>query len=252
MSSQITMKKTTFEESEVSKFDKLSEEWWEPNGKFKLLHDINPLRISYIKDQIYKFHKPSSADNSLENLKLLDIGCGGGLVSVPLYLLKANVTGIDASSNNIKIARNYSERKGYNINYITGTIENLAIEQHNKYDVILALEVIEHVNDFKFFLSQIAALSKPGGIVIISTINRTIKSLITAKFGAEYILRLLPVGTHNWSKFLKPSMIEEELINYGFNRMNLSGMIYKLSKLAWQLSDNTNVNYFITFKNRDD
>ena len=205
---------TTINKGEIQKFfQKLAEEWWDVNGKFKPLHKFNPIRIKYILDNIYKkFGINASSATPLKNLDILDIGCGGGLVSEPMATLGAKVTGIDASEKNIKVAK-YTLKKGLNINYEQNSPENLKINK--KYDVILNLEIIEHVEDIKLFLKSCSNLIDDNGIMFIATINRTFTSYVKAIVGAEYILRWLPIGTHNWQKFVKPEELEKELVLNG-------------------------------------
>ena len=218
---------TTINKGEIQKFSKLAEEWWDVNGKFKPLHKFNPIRIKYILDNIYKkFGINASSATPLKNLDILDIGCGGGLVSEPMATLGAKVTGIDASEKNIKVAKIHAEKKGLNINYEQNSPENLKINK--KYDVILNLEIIEHVEDIKLFLKSCSNLINDNGIMFIATINRTFTSYVKAIVGAEYILRWLPIGTHNWQKFVKPEELEKELVLNGLMITNLSGMHYNI------------------------
>lgn len=241
------MAKTTKDAAEIKKFDDLASQWWDVNGKFKMLHVINPLRIKYIKTRICKaFTRDASATKPFEGLKLLDVGCGGGLISVPMNALGASVTAIDASPNNINTAKAYAKRNSLPINFIHSTAEELG-KKGKKFDVILALEVIEHVSDYKLFLCELASMLTPNGILIITTINRTLKSMLLAKIAAEYILRMIPIGTHEWEKFLKPEEIEEELRQYNLKRTNISGMTYNPFTCEWSLSHDTLVNYLVTF-----
>ena len=233
---------TTINKGEIQKFSKLAEEWWDVNGKFKPLHKFNPIRIKYILDNIYKkFGINASSATPLKNLDILDIGCGGGLVSEPMATLGAKVTGIDASEKNIKVAKIHAEKKGLNINYEQNSPENLKINK--KYDVILNLEIIEHVEDIKLFLKSCSNLIDDNGIMFIATINRTFTSYVKAIVGAEYILRWLPIGTHNWQKLVKPEELEKELGLNGLMITNLSGMHYNILSDKWIKSKNYDVNY---------
>ncbi len=239
---------STKDATEIKKFDDLASKWWDINGEFKILHIINPLRIGYIKTHVCKaFALDASSRRPFEGLKLLDVGCGGGLISVPMHNLGANVTAIDASPNNIKTAKAYAARKSLDINFLHNTSEELA-DTNQKFDVILALEVIEHVSDYKLFLEKLASLLTPNGVLIISTINRTFKALLLAKITAEYILRMAPIGTHDWNKFIKPEEISEELVKYGLKKSNISGMSMNPLTFEWRLSHDYNINYFATYQ----
>ena len=233
--------KTTRDEAEIEKFDRIASEWWDVNGNFAMLHKINPVRLEYIKKLILKH----SSQKTLKGLKVLDIGCGGGLVSVPIYNMGANVTGLDASENNIKTAKAYAKRKDLDIKFVHSEIENL--KSREKFDIILALEIVEHVADYQLFLSQAVKHLKPGGLIIISTINRTPKSLLLAKFMAEYILRMVPAGTHDWNKFLKPSEIQNTMHELGLKQYAISGMTMNPLTCYWRMSKDTGVNYFVAY-----
>ena len=192
---------------EIEKFSKIAEEWWDPSGKFKPLHKFNPIRISYIKENIIKsLNLKNNKNTPLRKVKILDIGCGGGLLSEPMCRLGAEITGIDASMKNINIAKLHAKKNKLNIKYLCATPENLKIKE--KFDVILNMEIIEHVENINFFLNSCSKLLKKNGIMFVATINKTLKSYLFAIVGAEYILRWLPIGTHEWEKFIKP----EELI----------------------------------------
>lgn len=238
-------KRTTRDESEVQKFDQLAAQWWDVNGKFAMLHKINPVRLEYIKKIVTKHFAITDTKKPYKGLDILDIGCGGGLVSVPVHNLGANVTGVDASINNIKTASTYAKRKKLKINFVNSLVENM--DKRTKFDVILALEVIEHVSDYQLFLSHLASRLKKGGLLIISTINRTPKSLLLAKFMAEYVLRMLPIGTHDWNKFLKPSEIHHTMHGLGFKQYAISGMVMNPLTFEWRMAHDTGVNYFIAF-----
>lgn len=243
-------------EHEVEKFSAIAKEWWSRNGKFKTLHDINPLRLKFITQNIFSAFKLTSLS---KDVNILDIGCGGGLVSVPLAKMGAEVLGIDASSRNIEVAKQHLKNVGLekslvkNLSYKCSTIENLSVPA--KFDVILALEVIEHVSDVQLFVEQALKRLKPNGLFIVSTINRTFKALMLAKIGAEYVLRWLPLGTHSWSKFVKPSeleqMVERCFSNTGYDTeiFSSTGMKYNLFQNTWYLDKSClDVNYFMCFK----
>jgi len=247
------MIKNTKNNSEIEKFSKIAQEWWDPVGKFRPLHKFNPCRIDYIRKKIIN-HFAIISDNlkCLNNLNIIDIGCGGGLVSEPMAKLGANVTAIDASEKNIKIAQAHAQESNLKIDYKVSAIEELSKKYHNKFDVVLALEIIEHVDDVSLFVSELKNLVKKDGIIFIATINRTIKSLLTAKIGAEYILRWLPIGTHDYKKFLKPyeivSMMEDKRVKFN----EISGFEYNLLKDEWRNSNNNDVNYILSFIAKDE
>ena len=196
------MKKDTINKKEIDKFSKLADEWWDPEGKFKPLHNFNPVRLKYIKDTIIEKFGNKSKKLPLKDIKILDIGCGGGLLSEPLSRLGATVTGIDASDRNIKIAKMHLKKSKLDINYYCSSPESF--EAKEKFDVVLNMEIVEHVNNVDFFLLKSSELLKKNGLMFIATLNKTLKSYIFAIIGAEYILKWLPIGTHDWNKFLKP------------------------------------------------
>ena len=197
------MKTSTINKKEIEKFSRIAEEWWDPTGKFKPLHKFNPIRISYIKEKIISSFKLENSDKPLQKIRLLDIGCGGGLLSEPMSRLGAEVTGIDASEKNIQVAKLHAKKNNLKINYLTASPENLKIDR--KFDVILNMEIIEHVEDVDIFLKSCSSLLKKEGIMFVATINKTLKSYLFAIIGAEYILRWLPIGTHEWDKFIDPN-----------------------------------------------
>ena len=196
------MKNNTINKKEIEKFSKIAEEWWNPEGKFKPLHKFNPIRISYIKENIINSFKLNNKDKPLNNIKILDIGCGGGLLSEPMCRLGAQVFGIDASERNINIANLHAKKNDLKIHYECTSPENFKTEI--KFDVILNMEIIEHVEDIDFFLESCSRLLKNNGIMFVATLNKTLKSYLFAIIGAEYILRWLPIGTHEWEKFVRP------------------------------------------------
>jgi 2-polyprenyl-6-hydroxyphenyl methylase / 3-demethylubiquinone-9 3-methyltransferase len=241
---------STIDIKEIHQFDQLANEWWDTSGQYKILHTINPLRIGYIKEQILAQPKwrNHNALKPFKEIELLDIGCGGGLISVPMANLGANVTGVDASGENIKVAKNYAHKNKLNIKYVHSTAEKIAT-QKTRYDVILALEIIEHVADYQLFLHSLKKLLKPQGLLFISTINRNMKSLLLAKIAAEYVLNWVPAGTHSWDKFLQPQEIETELKKLDLSIIDSMGLNFSLLRNEWYLSDDTSVNYTLVCKN---
>ena len=205
------MKTNTINKKEIEKFSKIAEEWWDPNGKFKPLHNFNPIRISYLKENIIETFNLQKKDKILSGIKILDIGCGGGLLSEPMSRLGAEVFGMDASEKNIEVAKIHAKKSGLNIKYFCSSPERF--ETNLKFDVILNMEIIEHVEDVGFFLKSSSRLLRKNGIMFVATLNKTLKSYLFAIIGAEYILKWLPIGTHEWEKFVKP----EELVNISKN-----------------------------------
>ena len=239
------MKINTINKKEIEKFSSIAEEWWDPQGKFKPLHKFNPTRISYIKDHIVKTFELKNNEKPLKNVKILDIGCGGGLLTEPMKKLGANVVGIDASEKNIQVAKIHSKKNNLNIEYQCASPENFSAKE--KFDVILNMEIIEHVEDVDFFLKSSSKLLRKGGIMFIATLNKTLKSYLFAIIGAEYILRWLPVGTHEWEKFVKPEDLVNILKNYNLKLDCLDGMKLDLIKDKWGLSSDKSVNYIGKF-----
>ena len=238
---------TTINQAEIQKFSKLADEWWDANGKFKPLHTFNPIRIKYIIDKCNEHFKLNKKDKTpLSSIKVLDIGCGGGLVCEPLSRLGAEVTGIDASNKNIEVAKIHAKKNGLKIRYLNTSPEKKKITE--KFDVILNLEVIEHVDNVDLFLKSSSDLLKKNGIMFIATINRTFESYLKAIIGAEYLLRWLPIGTHASDKFLKPKEIEERLTKFNMIRTNLDGLRYNILSNDWALSKNCSVNFIIVAK----
>ncbi len=229
------MSKSSINKEEVSKFSKLSHDWWNETGELRTLHQINPLRLIYIRSKIIEHFGTFP-----NKIRILDVGCGGGLVSVPLSRLGADVTGLDASPENINAAKNYAEEKNLSIDYICGTAE----EHKSQYDVVLCLEIIEHVIDPASFIESVSKLLKPGGMLILSTINRTIKSYMMAIISAEYLLRWVPRGTHEFNKFVKPSELSNYTNNSGLELKHLQGLGYDIVKMSWTLQEDIDVNYF--------
>ena len=240
------MKTTTINKEEIDKFSKIAEEWWDPEGKFKPLHIFNPLRIKYIKDSIIKHFKIKKKKLPLSGLKILDIGCGGGLICEPMSRLGANITGIDASEKNIKIAKAHLKKNKLKINYKCASPENL--NQKENFDVILNLEIIEHVEDVELFMEKSSKLLKKDGLMFVATINKTFKSYLFAIIGAEYILRWLPIGTHDWENFVEPSKL---IILGEKNRLKLNkidGIKFDIFSNNWKLSKDNSINYITEFK----
>ena len=239
------MKTNTINKKEIEKFSKIAEEWWNPQGKFKPLHKFNPIRISYIKESVIKNFKLKIKNKPLENIKILDIGCGGGLLSEPMTKLGADVVGIDASKNNIKIAELHAKKNNLKIKYYCTSPEKFKTE--TKFDVILNMEIIEHVNDVDFYLRSCSRLLRKNGIMFIATLNKTLKSYLFAIVGAEYILRWLPIGTHDWEKFIKPNDLISMLKKYKLEINKLDGVKFDIIKNDWNLSSDKSINYIAEF-----
>ncbi len=230
---------------EIEKFSNMADEWWDPSGKFKPLHKFNPIRIKYIKENIIRQFKIKNTSKPLSGINILDVGCGGGLLSEPMCRLGANVTGIDASMKNIKISKLHAKKNKLKINYICSSPEKLKIS--NKFDVILNMEIVEHVEDISFFLKSCSKLLNKNGLMFIATINKTLKSYVFAIVGAEYVLRWLPIGTHDWEKFVKPEELKEILSKNNFSLKKLDGMHYNIIKDEWSITKDLSVNYIAKF-----
>ena len=239
------MKNNTINKEEIEKFSKIAEEWWNPTGKFKPLHKFNPIRISYIKDNITSSFKLKNKRKPLEKVKILDIGCGGGLLSEPMSRLGAEVVGIDASEKNIQVAKLHAKKNSLNIKYHCTSPENFIT--NTKFDVILNMEIVEHVEDVDFFLKSCTKLLKKEGIMFVATINKTLKSYVFAIIGAEYIMRWLPIGTHEWEKFVIPEDLIKILKKYNLSLEKLNGMKFNLIKDQWSISLDKSVNYIGKF-----
>jgi 2-polyprenyl-6-hydroxyphenyl methylase / 3-demethylubiquinone-9 3-methyltransferase len=231
---------------EIEKFSKMATEWWDPNGKFKPLHKFNPIRIKYIKENIIHDFKLKNMTKPLKGINILDIGCGGGLLSEPMQRLGANVTGIDASIKNIKIAKLHARKNKLKINYLCSSPEKL--KNNKRFDVILNMEIVEHVEDVHFFLKSCSKLLKKNGLMFVATINKTLKSYMFAIVGAEYILRWLPIGTHEWEKFVKPEDLKNILKKNNLVLNKLDGMNFNIIKDEWNISKNISINYITKFK----
>ena len=230
---------------EIEKFSNMADEWWDPHGKFKPLHKFNPIRIKYIKENIIEQFKIRNKDKPLSGINILDIGCGGGLLSEPMCRLGANITGIDASIKNIKIAKLHAKKNGLKINYICSSPEKLKITK--KFDVILNMEIVEHVEDISFFLKSCSKLLKKNGLMFVATINKTLKSYVFAIVGAEYVLRWLPIGTHEWEKFVKPEELKKILTKNNLSLKKFDGMHFNIIKDEWSITKDLSVNYIAKF-----
>ena len=239
------MKKDTINKKEIDKFSKLADEWWDPEGKFKPLHNFNPVRLRYIKDTIIKKFGNKSEKLPLKDIKILDIGCGGGLLSEPLSRLGATVTGIDASDRNIKIAKMHLKKSKLDVDYYCSSPDKFVAKE--KFDVVLNMEIVEHVDNVDFFLLKSSELLRKNGLMFIATLNKTLKSYIFAIIGAEYILKWLPIGTHDWNKFLKPNDLINICKNYSLNLNNLIGVKFDILKNEWTVSNDSSVNYLAQF-----
>ena len=239
------MRNKTVNKKEIDKFSKLAKEWWDPNGKFKPLHKFNPVRLDYIKKSILKKLKKRD-DTYLKNVRILDIGCGGGLLCEPLTRLGAKVVGIDASNKNIKIAKIHAKKSGLKINYYCTTPENFNYKE--KFDVVLNMEIVEHVEDVNLFLKESSKFLKKNGIMFIATLNKTLKSYFFAILGAEYVLRWLPIGTHDWNMFVKPGELVEMCKKNSLMLEEILGVKYNIISRDWELSTDDNVNYMALFK----
>ncbi len=240
------MKSNTINKKEIEKFSKIASQWWDPSGKFKPLHNFNPIRIEYIKNSIIKHYRIKSSTKSLRKINILDIGCGGGLLSEPMCRLGANVVGIDASKKNIQVAKFHAKQNNLKINYICSSPETL--KSTKKFDVILNMEIIEHVEDVNFFIKKSSQLLKKNGLMFIATLNKTLKSYLFAILGAEYVLRWLPIGTHDWEKFVKPEELIKISKKNNLQIEKLDGLKFDILRNKWNISDDNSVNYIAKFK----
>ncbi len=239
------MKTNTINKKEIEKFSRIAEEWWNPEGKFKPLHKFNPIRISYIKENIVSTFKLENEKKPLEKIEILDIGCGGGLLSEPMSRLGAKVVGIDASEKNINVAKLHAKKNNLDIKYFCTSPENFKI--NTKFDVILNMEIVEHVEDVDFFLKSCSKLLKKNGVMFVATLNKTLKSYLFAIIGAEYILKWLPIGTHEWEKFIKPEKLIDIMKNHDLKIEKIDGMKFNLIKNEWSLSSDKSINYIGKF-----
>lgn len=234
----------TLDPDEVRRFAELADQWWDPEGPLRPLHRINPVRLTYIRDHLCShFGRDPKMAQSLAGLSILDIGCGGGLVCESLRRLGADITGIDPAEECIAAAKSHAERAGLQITYQVATAEAL-VEQGRNFDAVLLLEVVEHVQDVPAFVATVAKLVRPGGLMILSTVNRTLKAYALAIFAAEYVLRWVPVGTHQWDRFVTPYELNTALRKAGFVPQDVTGMIYNPLSDEWRLSRDSDVNYF--------
>ena len=242
--------RTSVDRDEVARFAALADDWWNPGGKMAPLHKFNPVRLGFIRDQACaQFGRDPKALDCLAGLTLLDIGCGGGIVAEPLARLGGKVTGIDPAAENVEAAKLHAEKSGLAIDYRATTVETLA-ETGAVFDAVIASEVVEHVADLDFFVARAAAAVKPGGLMIVTTINRTLKSFALAIVGAEYILRWLPVGTHRWEKLVTPDELEAALAASGLEIVEESGIQYDPLRDVWRASDDMDVNYMLAAEKR--
>jgi len=236
---------STIDDAEVARFSALAGEWWDPRGKMAVLHKFNPVRLAYIRDAACKrFDRSARQLDSLKDLRILDIGCGGGILCEPMARLGAHVLGADPAEKNIAAARLHAEQGGLAIDYRVTTAEALA-DAGERFDIVLAMEVVEHVADVKLFVRRCAEMVKPGGLMIAATINRTLKSFALAIVGAEYVLRWLPRGTHQWDKFVTPAELEIAMELGGLTSTDERGVVYNLLADRWELSTDTDVNYMV-------
>ncbi len=240
------MKNNTLDKKEIEKFSKIAEEWWDPTGKFKPLHKFNPVRINYIKENLINEFNLKNKKKPLSGLNILDIGCGGGLLSEPMARLGAKVTGIDPIKRNIEIAKHHLKKSKLNIKYY-----NLSPEKFKpkiKYDVILNMEIVEHVENVDFFINKSANFLKKSGIMFVATLNKTLKSYLFAIVGAEYILKWLPIGTHDWEKFIKPNELISICKKNSLTSKGIDGVSFNLLLDKWNISLDKSVNYIAKFK----
>ena len=238
-------RRSTIDTIEVERFSKLAAEWWNPNGKFRPLHKFNPVRLSYIRDQVAaRFGRDPHSARPFEGLRFLDIGCGGGLLCEPMARLGAEVVGADASETNIEVARLHAAESRVSVDYRATTAEDLA-DAGEKFDVILNMEVVEHVAEVDLFIAKCGEMVNPGGIMFVATINRTLKALGLAIVGAEYVLRWLPRGTHQYGKLVRPEELERALTGAGMSIIDRTGVVYNPLADRWSRSADMDVNYMV-------
>jgi 2-polyprenyl-6-hydroxyphenyl methylase / 3-demethylubiquinone-9 3-methyltransferase len=236
---------STIDDAEVARFSALAGEWWDPRGKMAVLHKFNPVRLAYIRDAACKrFDRSAKQLDSLKDLRILDIGCGGGILCEPMARLGASVLGADPAEKNIAVAKLHAVQSGLAIDYRAASAEALA-DQGERFDIVLAMEVVEHVADVKLFVRRCAEMVRPGGLMVAATINRTLKSFALAIVGAEYVLRWLPRGTHQWDKFVTPDELEIAMELGGLTSTDERGVIYNLLADRWELAADTDVNYMV-------
>lgn len=242
-------KSSTLDPEEIARFGAMADEWWSPTGKFRPLHKISPARLGFFREQICRhFGRDPNDNEALKGLSLIDIGCGGGLVAEPMARQGATVTAIDPSENNIKAASLHAEQQGVTVDYRACRAEDV-VEKGETFDVVFVLEVVEHVPSVADFTTMVSKLVSPGGIIILSTINRTAKAFALAIVGAEYILHWLPKGTHQWNRFVTPEELSEILENAGLQPRETNGLVYSPFKDQWKISSDCDVNYFLTASN---
>lgn len=238
------MQASSIDPADVERFDRLGDAWWDEAGPMGKLHEINPVRLGYLRDLVARQTMAAGEEAPFGGLRVLDIGCGGGILSEPLARLGASVTGIDPAPGNIAAASAHAQAAGLAIDYRATTAEALAAEGA-RFDIVLAMEVVEHVADRDGFVATVASLVRPGGLLVLSTLNRTAKSFALAIVGAEYVLRWLPRGTHRWSQFVTPAELTTALRRAGLKSLGARGMVYDLLRRDWRLSRDTDVNYFL-------
>lgn len=237
--------RTTIDQTEVDRFSAMAAEWWSPTGKFRPLHKFNPVRLGYIRDKASAhFNRDPKSARPLEGLRVLDIGCGGGLLSEPVARMGASVLGADASEKNIGIAKTHAAQTGVSVDYRAVTAEALA-EADETFDIVLNMEVVEHVADVDFFIRTCASMVRPGGMMLVATINRTLKARALAIFAAEVVLRWLPRGTHQYEKLVTPAELEAPLTASGMDVVEKQGVFYNVLQDSWNLSGDTDVNYMV-------
>lgn len=237
---------TTLDPAEIEKFSRLAAEWWNPKGKMGVLHKFNPVRLAHIRDEMCRaFARDARSMRPLEGLRLLDIGCGGGLLSEPLARMGADVVGVDPARTNVETARIHAEQTGTPVDYRCTTAEALAAEGET-FDAVLAMEVVEHVADVDLFVRTCCGMVRPGGLLFAATINRTLKSYALAIVGAEYILRWLPRGTHEWAKFVTPEELERAIAAGGMSVFDGKGVFYNILRDTWEVTRDMDVNYMVT------
>jgi 2-polyprenyl-6-hydroxyphenyl methylase/3-demethylubiquinone-9 3-methyltransferase len=236
---------STVDQAEIDQFARLGAQWWDERGPMAMLHRFNPVRVGYIRDQVTAhFGREPKKLGCLAGLRILDIGCGGGILSEPLARLGARVIGADPSERNIEVARHHAGQAGVMVDYRATTAEALA-DQRERFDVVLAMEVVEHVTDMPLFVARCGEMVKPGGMMIAATLNRTLKSFALAIVGAEYVLRWLPRGTHQWDKFVTPGELEAAMVKAGLRVTDERGVVYNVFSDAWKLSNDMDVNYML-------
>ena len=240
------MKNNTINKKEIEKFSKIAEEWWNPKGNFKPLHKYNPIRIKYIKENIIDEFKLKIKNKPLQGINILDIGCGGGLLSEPMSRLGAKVVGIDASEKNIKVAKHHLKKSKLNIKYLNTSPEKF--KTNIKFDVILNMEIVEHVEDINIFIKKSSMFLKKSGLMFIATLNQTLKSYLFAIIGAEYILKWLPIGTHEWDKFVKPEKLIKICDKNSLNLKKIDGLKFNPLFDEWKISSDKSINYIAKFK----